>query len=491
VTPGSEPRKLVLAVIDALDPKGFERAVREGTAPALGALMERGDYVPDCVSSFPSITPVAASSIATGLGPAEHLIPSMNWYHRGEERYVEYGSSFGASRTFGIFRSLQDTVYNMNLAHLTQERKTVFEHLDDAGVRTAGTTYLMYRGRHRHEPSTDSPYSRLAEAAQFRHAVWGPREFFYADIFDSRGTGCFSTLGLPGQRDAHAGCVAEYLVENDLFDFLLLSLPDNDTYSHRLGPESQPMSIAEADRALGRMMDAAGGADAFLEEHSVIVMADHSQNAIDSSVNLAQALEDWRLLLPADLAPEEAEIAVCPGARSAQVYVLDEERREALSPRLAEDLCEVEGVDVVARRGDDEGVVRTGRGELRFALGGDLVDTRGETWSVDGELDTLGLVVEDGVLRSSDYPDALARLWSSLDCPRSGDVLLSGAPGVEFMDWGGHDHVGGGSHGSLHRCDSLGVLLMCGIDPGHARAREQWAIRDVTPMVLEHFGVPG
>ena len=479
----------MLAVIDALDPAGFERAIDEGQAPALAALMEHGTYVPDCVSSFPSITPVAAASIATGLGPAEHLIPSMNWYHRGEERYVEYGSSLPATRTFGVFRSLQDTVYNMNLAHLTQEHDTVFERLDDAGVRTACTTYLIYRGRHRHEPSGDSRYRRLAEAAQFRHAVWGPRELFYADLFDSQGTGCFSTLGMPGQRDAHSGCVGAHLVEHDLFDFLLLSLPDNDTYSHRLGPEAQPASIAEADRALERLMHAAGGVESFLDDHAVIVMADHSQNAIDSSVNLAQALDSWRLLLPADQAPEDAEIAVCPGARSAQVYVLDEERRDVLAPQLAEDLRAVEGADVIARRGEDEGLVWTSRGELRFAPGGELVDLRGGRWSVEGDLGALALEVEDGIVRSSDYPDALARLWSALDCPRSGDVLISGAPGVEFIDWGGQDHVGGGSHGSLHRCDSLGVLLMCGTGPDAADDREQWSIRDVTPLVLEHFGV--
>ncbi len=233
---GGSPKKLVLAVIDALDPRALERAVEEDEAPALKALMENGTYIDDCVSTFPSITPVAASAIATGLGPADHLVPSMNWYHRGEERYVEYGSSFAATRTFGIFRSLTDTVYNMNLAHLTQEHRTVHEHLDDAGLRTACTTYLIYRGRHRHEPSKDSPYRRLAEAAQFKHAVWASRELFYADIFDSRGTGCFSTLGMPGQRDRHAGCVGSHLVENDLFDFLLFSLPDNDTYSHRAGP---------------------------------------------------------------------------------------------------------------------------------------------------------------------------------------------------------------------------------------------------------------
>ena len=481
-------RKLVLAVIDALDPAGFERAIEEGQAPALGALMERGAYVPDCVSSFPSVTPAAAASITTGLGPAEHLIPSINWYHRGEERYVEYGSSLPATRTFGVLRSLQDTVYNLNLAHLTQEHGTVFEHLDDAGLRTACTTYLIYRGRHRHEPSGDSRYRRLAEAAQFRHAVWGPRELFYADLFDTQGTGCVSTLGMPGQRDAHSGCVGAHLVEHDLFDFLLLSLPDNDTYSHRLGPEAQPTSIAHADHALERLMDAAGGVEAFLEAHAVIVMADHSQNAIDSSVNLAQALDSWRLLLPADYAPEEAEIAVCPGARSAQVYVLDEERRDVLAPQLADDLRQVQGVDVIARRGDGEGLVWTARGELRFAPGGELTDLRGGHWSVEGDLEALDLSVEDGVVRSGEYPDALGRLWSALDCPRSGDVLVSGAPGVEFIDWGGQDHVGGGSHGSLHRCDSLGVLLMCGTGPG-ADDREQWSIRDVTPLVLEHFGV--
>ena len=48
----------------------------------------------------------------------------MNWYHRAERRYVEYGSSFEATRAFGLFRSLYDTVYNMNMAHLSHEVET-------------------------------------------------------------------------------------------------------------------------------------------------------------------------------------------------------------------------------------------------------------------------------------------------------------------------------------------------------------------------------
>src|SRR3954447_19336785 len=190
-------RKLVLAVTDAMKPAMLERAIATGRAPTLQALVERGQFVDDCVAAFPSVTPVCAASIATGCGPAEHDIGGMNWWLRSEERYVEYGTSFGASRAFSIRQSLTDTIYNMNLEHLSHDVETVFERLDDAEIRTAGTTYLMYRGRHRHEISSDTALTRLASAV-FRHGIYGPRELFYADLFASRRTPCRSQLGLPG-----------------------------------------------------------------------------------------------------------------------------------------------------------------------------------------------------------------------------------------------------------------------------------------------------
>ncbi len=480
-------KKLVLAVIDSLKPDMLDQAVAEGQAPALAALLDCGTYVRDCISTFPSVTPVASAAIATGRGPGEHHIPSMNWFHRGEERYVEYGSSLAATRAFGIVRSLYDTVYNMNLAHLSRAHKTVFEHLDDAGFRTACTTYLIYRGRTRHDPSGGSVYRRIAEAAQFRHSVYGARELFYADLFDSRNTGCTSALGMPGQRDRHTACVGAYLVEHDLFDFLLFSLPDNDTYSHKVGPDGQVRSIAEADRALERIMHVAGGVEAFLEEHAVIVMSDHSQTTVEQAINLSVVFEDARVLMPSDVAPTEAELAACPSARSAMVYALDDARREQLVRRAVDTLTEVDGVDLVITGEDGEAIVRSGRGELRFSPGGELTDARGRRWSLRGEEAALELSTGTGEVDSDTYPDALGRLWSALACPHSGDVLVSAELGFEFVDWGGADHVGGGSHGSLHRDDSEGVLLLCGLD---APEREHWSLGDVTPLVLEHFGVP-
>src|SRR5688500_4477959 len=377
----------------------------------------------------------------------------------------------------------------MRLAHLSRAERTVYEIVEDAGLRAAATTYLIFRGRHRHEADEAGPYTRIAKAAQFRHAVWGPTELFYADLFASRQTDCRSTLGMPGQRDRHSGCVAAHMVNEDLFDFMLLSLPDNDTYSHRYGPYAQTTSIIEADRAIERMMVAGGGIDTFLEDHAVIVVSDHSQTPIQERVNLAAELDHRSVLMPAG-APEDAEIAVCPSARSAMVYVLDPGRRAPLAEELAGELCAVEGVDLVARLAGEEAAVRSARGgELRFAPGGELVDLRGGRWSVDGDLETLTLGASDGRVWSRTYPDALSRLWSALHCARAGEVLVSAAPGYEFVDWGGADHVGGGSHGALHRGDSLGALVMCGTGTGSPSERMQWTIRDAVPAIVQHFGI--
>src|SRR5271167_823404 len=499
----STPPKLVLCVIDAMAPAMLERAVAAGAAPVLERLMQRGHYVPDCVAAFPSVTPVCAASIVTGVAQDAHRIPAMNWFHREEDRYIEYGSSFRAAQRFGIARQLTDTAYNLNRAHLSAETPTVFETLDDAEVRTAGTTYLMYRGRHRHEPQRDTALTRIASTLM-RHPVMGPRELFYADLFASRPTGCRSGLGMPGVRDRHSGCVSAYLVEHDLFDFLLLSLPDNDWYSHKHGPDAQVQSIAQADLQLARVFEASGGVDEFLAEHAVIAMADHSQAPVSSTIALQDELAELGVLAPARPSRnalgahgEQPRIAVCPSQRAAMVYALRESERDAMRASVVTRALAIEGVEHVMWLGRDahdvpsEGIVSSPvHGELRFRPGGPLEDSRGVRWSVEGPLAVLDAAVEDGRLHTPAYPDALARVWSALTCETSGEVLLSAGPGYEFVDWGRQAHLGGGSHGSLHASDSLGALVLCGVQAPKPQPA-QWAIRDIAQLVLGHFGCAG
>ena len=101
----------------------------------------------------------------------------------------------------------------------------------------------------------------------------------------------------------------------------------------------------------------------------------------------------------------------------------------------------------------------------------------------------LGLEPRDGRIASADYPDGLARLWSTLNAPNAGDVVVSLETGYECVDWGGTSHVGGGSHGALLAGDSLGPLLLCGLEPGGGDTREQWTLRDVAGLVCDHFGI--
>ena len=189
---------------------------------------------------------------------------AMNWYRRSEQRYVEYGSSFEATRAFGLFRSLYDTVYNLNMGHLNYETPTLFERLADAGHRTACTPFLIYRGRTRHEVGLEGLLKAFANAAKFHHAVWGPEELFYGELYSSRKVDAKPTLARPATRDAYSAAAGRDLVEHDLYDFLLFSLPDIDYYSHRDGPEETQEAIALADDALAELVGAHGGIEKFL-----------------------------------------------------------------------------------------------------------------------------------------------------------------------------------------------------------------------------------
>ncbi len=215
---------------------------------------------------------------------------------------------------------------------------------------------------------------------------------------------------------------------------------------------------------------------------------------MDDEIDLFTAFADFSVLPPGGARAGTPEIALCPSSRSAQVYVLDRDARPALIPRVERVLLAQEGVDLVMSmtdHPDGEAAVRSAAGELRFAPRGDLTDRRWRSWSVDGDRSVLGLTTADGRLVSSRYPDALGRVWSALRCRTAGEVLASAKPGYEFLDWGRAHHVGGGSHGSLHAVDSLGSLLWCGTGPGSPRSREQWSLRDVVPLVLDHFGLAG
>jgi hypothetical protein len=433
--------KLVLIVIDGLTPAVFEDAVERESMPALAFLARHGTYRRG-LSTFPSLTPVCLASIATGAHPDVHRIPHLVWYHREERRIVEYGSSFAAIRAAGAYRSINDAIFNMNQEHLGGEAVTLFEAFEDAGLVAAAVNFTCYRGRTRHLPTVPG----LARPA------YGPSRFFFYNLFESDATGAPLAVRTRagGSIDAYAGAVGRWLVTRDGFDLLVYYLPDYDFASHASGPGAAGAALERSDRAVGALLDAAGGGEAFLERYAVILCSDHGQTRVDRAVRLTEAF------------------ATVPGAlvtasnRAAMVYRLDDCRE---GPReLAARLDGEDGAEVVLFREGDEAIARRQGEELRFA-------PAEEGWQTSGDEALLG------------YPGGLERAWAALGNPNAGELIVSAAPGVEFTDLAGRSHAGGGSHGSLVRGDSEVPLLTIGLE------REPRSITDLAPAALAHFGL--
>jgi Type I phosphodiesterase / nucleotide pyrophosphatase len=442
-------RKLVLIVIDGLTPAMLEQAVEREDVPALRFLIEHGDYR-RAVTTFPSLTPVCLSSLATGEHPDVHEIPHLVWYHRGEQRLVEYGSSFGAVRAAGTTRAMRDAVFNMNQEHLSLRAVTLFEALEGAGLVTAAVNMVCYRGPTRHAPTVPG----LARPA------YGPSRFFYYNLFESDVTGAPLAIRTRarGSVDEYAGAVGRWLVTRDGFDFLVFYLPDYDFASHAAGPEGAHAALTRADGAIGSLLEAAGGPDRFLERYAVLLCSDHGQTRVDEAIRLEDAFTGFRLFRPGN--GRRAELAVTASNRAGMVYRLpgcSAEPRE-LAERLDGD------PHVVLFREDGAAVASRGGEELRF-------EPDEDGWRTTGDQEVLS------------QPEALERAWRALANPNAGDLIVSVATGIEFADLGGRHHVGGGSHGSLELGDSEVPMLAIGLGAPPAR------IVDVAPLVLRHFGV--
>jgi len=115
--------------------------------------------------------------------------------------------------------------------------------------------------------------------------------------------------------------------------------------------------------------------------------------------------------------------------------------------------------------------------------------TRSRHRSLLASARTTKSVVEDGRATGVEIYDEKTKARRVIQA--TGEVLLSASEGWEFLDWGRQAHVGGGSHGSLHASDSLGALVLSGLE-APVPEPEQWAIRDVAELILRHFSVdPG
>jgi hypothetical protein len=464
-------------------------AIRAGDAPNLAAIALRGEAVWDGVSVFPSITPAATAAIATGEAPARSGIVGHAWYDHEEERVIVYGAMRETVLSTGPIKVFHNNVWRMNRDHL--HAPTLFEDLHDRGLDGACVNFPIRRGPHRHPIRMKSVEGYRRGGRYLGPSVDGPKEYFMGDLFYSRETGLSGRRGHGGLHrsvginDEYAAEVGAMLVRDRVAPFNLIYFFKGDSIAHHYGLGALRRWVRKADEYVGRIFAAGGGVDAVLDEYAVIALSDHGHSPLlprDRYVDL-RGIRGHRVSFgaKASFGPGTSIVSV-PNGRSALVYLAGD-----VDPAtIAEGLAGRQGVDLAAYRAGDYAVVSWREGELYFkpAQGPPCpTDEYGGSWEVSGDLDTLDMHVAHGRIRYGEYPDALGRLWEILLSRRSGEVVLSAAPGYTFGEVSGGFH-GKSDHGSLHASDSEVFVLASGLAAGLSVPRR---ITDVAPTLLSHF----
>jgi hypothetical protein len=477
------PKPALLLVLDGIRPDVLRAAIRDGDAPSLGVLAERGEAVWDAVSVFPSITPAATAAIATGEAPARSGIVGHAWYDEYERRVVVYGAMTETVMASGPIRVFHNNVWRMNRDDL--HAATLFEALHDRGFDGACVNFPVRRGPHTHPIRMKTIEGYLMGGRYLGPSVQGPKEYFMGDLFYSRDTG-FSgrkanggVLRSVGINDDYAARVGAMLLKERAVPFNLVYFFKGDSIAHHHGLEAQRRWLVTADEYVARLFSAGGGVDRVLEDYAVLALSDHGH---------APLLPKSRYVDLRTIAGQEVSsgvkarfrngttVVVVPNGRSALLYL----RGDVGLQSVVETLVGRRGVDLAAWMEDGWTAVRRLGREVRFLPGSGVSDPFGRSWEIEGDPQTLDITVSDVSLHYGEYPDALERLWGCLHSPRCGDVVLSATPGYTFGEISGGYHTAS-DHGSLHASDSNVFVLASGVPAPHR-------ITDVAPTLLSHFG---
>jgi hypothetical protein len=477
------PRPALLFVLDGIRPDVLRAAIREGDAPNLRAVAQRGEAVWDAVSVFPSITPAATAAIATGEAPARSGIVGHAWYDQDERRVVVYGAMTATVMASGPIRVFHNNVWRMNRDDL--HAATLFEALHDRGFDGACVNFPVRRGPHTHPIRMKTIEGYLMGGRYLGPSVQGPKEYFMGDLFYSRDTG-FSgrkanggVLRSVGINDDYAARVGAMLLKERAAPFNLVYFFKGDSIAHHHGLEAQRRWLSTADEYVARIFRAVGGVDRVLEDYAVLALSDHGH----APLHPKNRYVDLRTIAGQTVSSgvkarfgNGTTVVVVPNGRSALLYL----REDVELRSVVERLVGRRGVDLAAWMEDGWAAVRRLGREVRFRPGAGSYDPFGRPWELVGDPYTLDIVLSGGSLRYGEYPDALERLWGCLRSPRCGDVVLSATPGYTFGEISGGYHTAS-DHGSLHASDSNVFVLASGVPAPHR-------ITDVAPTLLSHFG---
>lgn len=492
-------KKVLLFVIDSLHPVVLGKVLSEGKAPALRFLAEHGTYYDRVISSFPTMTPAATSSMITGTWPDRHGVPGFIWYNEEIRKIVDYGATWQSILKIGTEKVLRNLLIKLNEEHLNPKTPTLYERLEAAGYTTGNVNFMIHRATHLQQAKL--PFL-LALATGFhltQAEVSGPAHLTLGQLlhpaFSGRSNayprGAFHRFGF---NDSFSGSMAAQIVrEGNQPDLMVVYFPDNDKYSHKYGPLQSGPSIAHADSQVAGVLNEYGSWEKALEGNVFIVTGDHAQSRVgigsEYLIDLDDALKSFKRLKATEetSVDNNQEIAICPNERMAYIYIL--QRKEKILADVVSILAKDTRNTQIAWKVSNTGycVLQGGtEKQLLFSQVGPYQDVYGQGWSFEGDLSVVDAKVSGGkTIEFGQYPDALTRLISALEARGGSRVVVSAASGYEYQAVGAPIHPGGGSHGSLEEEDSTVPMIVAGMQVRLEHPR----IIDLVPIILNHFNL--
>ncbi|RHW42317.1 alkaline phosphatase family protein [Neobacillus notoginsengisoli] len=469
-------KPIILIIVDTLMDAPLQEAIASGKAPALKFLCETGSYLPQIVAPFPTMSVNVDTTLLTGTYCNEHKIPGLVWFNKNENRLVNYGTHYRELWKLGLSQAIDDLLYNLNESHISREVSTIHEEAEMLGKATASINALVFRGHSEHYFQLPKFLSRFTKL-NTKRPVLAPRIFSYGRLSkihpSNRNQHFWQKAGVNDASSVQQ--FAHIINTNSLPPFSIVYLPDLDQRIHKKG-RMDLIGIQKSDQQIQAILNSFGDWESVLEEVILIVMGDNGQAWVHEKrqqavIDLRGILRNFQIMRAGKGPFHGDQIVLAVNDRSAYVYSLDLEGAPLRA--LAKTLYKDKRVEVIAwKDGNDIIAISAGvEGEVRFKRGGTFMDEYGQSWFIKGNGDILNIKMNENQIHYGDFPDVLARLYSSLHSHEGEFLVASARPGYEFAGEGSPVHLGGAGHGGLHAQDSLVPMIVTGTRflPEHQR----------------------
>ena len=463
----SSKKPIILITIDSLMSEPLQKAMEQGDVPAISYLVSKGQFIPDVISSYPTMSVTIDSTIVTGTYANRHKIPGLIWFDQKKNHIISYGSGLREIWDNGVKNVAKDSIIHLNNNHLSTEVKTIYEELAEARIQSASINGLIYRGdtlQKLNVPKMLSFMKLLPKEIE----VKGPTILSLGALsqYNPKNDKHKFIWSRMGVSDDFTVNEVKYLIEqNQLPAFTLAYFPNLDAKIHRNGPD-ELKELKEVDQKIQELLNLFPSWEEAVKNVTWIVMGDSAQSHVEPDkekglIDLNELLDDysfWSGNKP------EGQLAISINERMAYISLNDETIDENT---IIEKLKEDQRIGFIAWKGADRNFVVSPEKETDFSFSktGKYKDLYNQSWQLDGDDSLLDISISnEGLIQYGLYPDGLARLDGALNSHEGRFIIADAKPSYEFIEKHSHDHAGGGAHGSLHQIDSLVPIIIAGTD---------------------------